>query len=134
MKEFFTAIFLGLLPPRESGGNNVYRWRVTVSVMIMANTFVIVGLSALSFGMTPLFFHGFAQADGLAAVQQQFATIQTNQLDAKILDTRTRQCRAILSKNESALQFATERLQIELNDYQSLTKGLRYRLPGCEEL
>lgn len=134
MKEFFTAIFLGLLPPREGHGSQVYRWRVTVAVMVMANAFAISGFSALAFGMVPMFFHGFAKADDVTTVKQQFSVIQTNQLDAKILDTRTRQCRAILGKNESALQFATERLQAELNDYQTLTGGRRYRLPGCEEL
>lgn len=134
MKEFFTAIFLGLLPPRGGDGSLVYRWRVTVAVMTMANAFGLAGFCAFSLGLAPMLFHGFAKADDVKIVKQQFAVIQTNQLDAKILDTRTRQCRAIVSKNESALQFATERLQAELNDYLTLTGGRAYRLPGCDEL
>jgi hypothetical protein len=133
MKEFLTWVCAGLVPPHGTEGNDVYRWRVTVAVMIMANSFGIIGLSAVAFGFAPVLFHGFASADAVHSVREQFAQIQTNQLDAKIMDTRTRQCRAIVTKNETALQFATERLQAELNEYMALTNK-RYRLPECSEV
>lgn len=132
--ELLKWLLTGLVPPHDAEGPTVYRWRLAVAVMTMSNAFGVVGLTVLCFGTAPIFFHGFAKVDDVASVKAQFSTIQTNQIDAKILDTRTRQCLAIASKNGSALQFATARLQDELSEYETLSGGRRYRLPACEEL
>lgn len=140
-----------LLPPAaDAEGHLVRRWRVTVVVVTMTNSAVTGTFIALALGAVPVLFGGFAPAkvvddlrakNGLVQRDQeaQLAQLQENQLDSKILDTRTRQCRAIDERKkgnelaEQAVQFATVRLQEQLDDFWNLTKRV-YRLPACSEV
>lgn len=135
MREFLAVIFSGLVPPHDATPAAVFRWRTWVAVILMANSVSIVVVTVLAFGGAPLVFGGFARSETLENVTQKIANVRTDQLDAKILETRTRQCSAILSKNEPALQFATQRLQEQLRAWLNLRPDQKeYRLPACEEL
>ena len=135
MGDFLFWVLRGLVPPHDAEGNAVYRWRVMLVVIVMSNSLGIVVGTILSLGIVPAVFQGFAHTRDVVEMGQQFSDVQRNQLDSKILDTRTRQCASIATKNQGALLFATARLQGELEAWSRLTQGRDpYRLPPCEEL
>lgn len=157
--KLLVLLFGWLVPPEDADGNRLARWRVTVAVFVMANTLGIFGVAALALGVFPLVFPGFVRADNIdqingkisavqvqqqqqiAAAQSQIAQVQVNQLDSKIIETRSRLCGAVKARAagkpnpdlDSVIRFATERQQEELDQYWNLTRRV-YRLPRCEEL
>lgn len=156
MVKVILLLFGWLIPPLNPNGNELLKWRVTVGVVAMANSVAIGGAVALALGAVPILFPGFVKNTELmelkstvtAKAQTQDNTLrslQTNQLDSKILDTRSRQCGAEKAKekaqaaglddsfNAGVLSFTTQRLYEELRDYYALTQQ-EYRLPRCNEL
>lgn len=137
-------------PPVNASPERLWRWRVKVAVITMSNSAVTAVFIALALGAAPALFAGFTTQDKVKAVRDEFAAVQgsqqlqllqvqKNQLDTKILETRTRQCAAIKQRDkgvpgaEPALEFATERIQEELDDFYRLVHQ-RYRLPDCSEV
>ena len=140
MPQFFWNV-LGALWPPEPGADatKIQRWRFTVMAVTMANAVATTVSLAMIFGAVPAVFAGFAPMSANAAQQAQLDTLQKNQLDSKIMDTRARQCASIKLREkgdanaDGPLRFATGRLQEQLDEYQRLTRD-RYRLPDCSEV
>ena len=127
--------FIGAItPPDGTDGKETQRWRVNISIivgaLVVGNVFHVVWACGwlTMFGMT-----GFAQANEVTDQKQILAALQTNQLDTALLNSRTRQCEAIVQNNPNARQFATERLQYLLEQWQTLVKS-PWRVPECSEL
>lgn len=127
--------FIGAItPPATADGIALRKWRVNISIivgaLVVSNGFHIAwacGWLTL-FGLT-----GFAQAGDMNDQKHALAVMQANQLDTALLNSRTRQCDAINQNNPNARQFATERLQYLLEQYQRLV-GSGWRIPECKEL
>ena len=130
---FIQSLLGALVPPHDADGAAIYRYRIAISVLVMANTLGLAAHVALACGLIPVVFPGFADASGLANQETRWQQVEIGLTDQKILDTRSRQCAAIVTKNRAALEFATERLQAELEHYQELSPR-PYRLPDCSEL
>lgn len=143
MREFLIWAFAWLIPPHGSDEKRVYRWRVAVAVMTMANSSGLLVAGVLAFGAFPVVFQGFAHSKDVTDMGGVLSEVRRYQIDGKIMDARMRQCalmnapvvddpqRAAL--NQYALLFATTRLQGELEAFTRLMQR-QYRLPGCDEL
>ncbi len=128
--------FIGAITPpaADASGQQLRKWRVNISIvvgtLVVANAFHIAWACGwlTTFGLT-----GFAQANDVTDQKQILAVLQANQLDTALLNSRTRQCEAIVQNNPNARQFATERLQYLLEQYQHLVRN-PWRIPDCNEL
>lgn len=110
-------------------------WRLSVSFGILA---LYAGFAVL-LGQTPIF-AGYAtkseveaQKTQIALIQQQQDDIQAQQIDADIVLTRDRQCKAIKTNNYDSQRFAIMRINEKMSQYWHLTRQA-YRLPDCAEL
>lgn len=137
-------------PPLGAEEPRLWRWRLSITVLVMTNLSVTSFVVLVAIGAAPWLFSGFApnarvtaiaaRSDaGDAAQQRLFEQIQTAQLDQQIMDARTRQCAASAARDkdapdaEQALRFATERVQEKLDEYWRIA-GHQYRLPDCSEV
>jgi hypothetical protein len=93
----------------------------------------LYGLVVVASGATALF-KGYATQDELLAQQSQLTEVRAGQLDANILSTRERQCKAIKQANGEAQRFALDRINDLLYQYSLLGLKQQYRLPDCSEL
>lgn len=86
---------------------------------------------ALACGLTP-FFAGFADASDIEIIRMQNKTSRLEQLQWRMFELRVKQCEAIV-KGESSRAF-TVQLEESQRTYLTLTNGMTYTLPMCEEL
>lgn len=91
----------------------------------------LLGTSLVT-GFNP-FFGGFASAAELKDQEALWQKVIVNQIDSNVFDTRSRQCDALKKNNQAALQFATEKLQEKLSEYQNAAGHSYQRLPDCSE-
>ena len=140
-----------LLPPLPGASPEIvhqFHWRVVI--VTAGNSIVTGAFLAVSFGAVPFISGGFAARDDLdkakATITQsldfqsgQWREVRRAQVDSKIFDIRVRQCSAIKARDRGqegadlVVQFATERLQEQLQAYWDLTR-MRYRVPDCSEV
>lgn len=122
------------LTPSE--GSSDYRWKVSVSVLL--GVVIVIGGFHIAWACGLLAFAGlpgFASAEEVKLNGHELAVVEANQIDAQIMDTRTRQCKMmqVSPRNDDALTFYTQRLGERMSRYRQLV-GQDYRLPDCNEL
>lgn len=131
--KFILGLLTNLIPPGDATNGKVYAWRMQVALHIAGCSMAIMVLYVLSFGMIPMIYPGFASASEVAQQQAQLTRIEVGQLETQILDTLLRRCKAQMSSHQDAVQFASEKLQVQLRRYQDLTKS-QFQLPRCDDL
>lgn len=53
MADFLKWLVVGIVPPRTSDAEMLYKWQSAVSVAIYFSLFVLAGNITLSYGLTP---------------------------------------------------------------------------------
>lgn len=81
MADFLKWLLIGIVPPRTSDADMLYKWQIAVCVAIYSALFVIAGNITLSYGLTP-FYSGFAKASD----EQSTATLLAQIVDGQKRD------------------------------------------------
>jgi hypothetical protein len=130
----FDALWGWLFPiPGDGEPKQTFRWRQVVSLAILLIGGAVAIGDSLAWGFVPFLYPGFASAQQVKGVWTSLVEVRASQVERSILEARERQCNAILDGNMDVLQFATQRLNGSLDDYERVSKRI-YRVPECSEL
>lgn len=129
MVELLKLLATALVPPLTASLEQQYIHRLFTSIGMFFMASAISTVAALSFGLLPAFFPGFAGAQELASLQTIQTSMLVQQLDSDIFQTRKAQCEA---ESTDAKVLYTQRLQDKLGQYYELRKYIP-RVPGCDE-
>lgn len=130
----FEAFWSWLFPePGPDEAKQVFRWRQAVSLAILLLGGAVVVEDSLAWGVVPVLYPGFASASQVSGVWNSLVEVRASQVERSIREARERQCNAQIEGNMDALQFATQMLNVSLDDYQRAVKR-EYRVPECAEL
>jgi len=157
MLELAKWILLGIIPPRDIEDKDaMWKWMKAMAAAVGVWSLVVAVVTVLSFGFAAPYFSGFALASELAAyaktadVQVISAAVKTQKdsldtiivnqkrsrirdLDAQILNVRTRQCQEDTG-NKRANAYAWDKIRELESEYEDLNGGKEYLLPSCDQL
>lgn len=146
MIEILKKLALALLPVPVKGETEpepLYEWRrnVALFVMLLGATqmfFVLYAIGSLAWpGVVG---NGFALASDVQTLTQWAQETRIGQVERTIKEDRTLQCEAIMEQNRSAMDYAYNRLQNDMDAYVAATatkilpSGRLPRVPECSEL
>lgn len=114
-----------LIPPPTAAGPEVIRWRISVMCACMLFGVHVMWACGLLPGL-----NGFAMAAEVQEIERDVTAIRRELLEARIFDTRVKQCTA---ESVAARRFYAEKQRDLINGYIDLT-GREPALPGCREL
>lgn len=109
-----------LLPPVNASAEALRRWRLSISIAVMALSVSF----PLAFGVLPgIPFSGFAYASDVKDIKVKL-------LERELFDSLVRQCSA---KNDESRLFYGQKVQDLLTEYRKTAKA-DYQRPSCREL
>lgn len=140
--KMFWALLLACWPRPGMDSNQTQNWRVIITVIAMASLTSVFVTAGLAWGMITSNITLARAADLQSSIQQMNATMaalqqgqlrgQVRELDADLIETRTKQCQAQRDGNFTAMQFAEDRMNDDRNNYWALTKRNWHH--ACDEL
>jgi hypothetical protein len=129
MKEEIKQGLKLLRPPNgDSTDKAVILWRWVVVVWIGVTSMALAFHIALACGVFPSIFAGFASATDYKQVRIELQTARIADIGARILDIRSKQCKA----TGDVRTLYLDSLQKMLVEYHSLTEK-QYPLPDCAD-
>lgn len=129
--DLLRLFFKWLTPPREGdSGEEHYRWRVSVSVVLGITAVGLILRTITSIGLVPALYPGYATTVDVAALAIEIRTARMQDLATKMLDLQPKRCSAVDENLRQVLTKELTEMQIEYRD----KKGIDFPLPSCNEL
>jgi hypothetical protein len=143
MVEFLKWLVTGVIPPRESDEDALYKWQVAVATAIIVWSLFIIGTTAMAFGFAKPIFPGFALSTSVDSTNKVLAQVldgqrkdQLRTIDSQIFQLLERKCKneGETPVNAEAMRLIREKINDLMNDYEELSGGTSYRLLTCSQL
>lgn len=132
--DFIRGLIDVLLPPATAQEDpQVYRWRRTVALALLALIIAQFIHVVLACGLIQGFDTGFARARDLNEVRNNFTLMHEDVLADQLVSAMEKFCDS--EKNAQAKRYQRERIILLLREYESASDNKKtFSLPSCDQL